>query len=416
MTTEQHNPNGIKHLHNADSAKKIAVSASYFAAKTAKILGLKHTETKPQCWCRSSELLVENGILSIPLLGHTASGASCAGQRGSVFTLSEFIAGPENRLATVAISAVLQEDQHWYSPVVLYGPPGTGKSHLAIGLASAWTARRRRRPAVYATSIDFARELTDAIETQAVEDFRDRFRRTSLFILDDLDHLVSKQAAQQELVHTLDTLESHGNRVVVTASHPPAQLAGLSPALVSRLIAGLLVPLARPAADTRFEILRRLAALRSIELDESCARALAEGIEGTVSDLSGALVQLEVSSRLDAVALDLERVRQWLSERDGARVPPSLREIAVATARHFSLKLSDLRSPCRQRAVVTARGVAMYLARTLTRQSLKQIGRYFGGRDHTTVSYSCSSTERLLESEPAIREAVETLQQRWRVA
>jgi chromosomal replication initiator protein len=130
----------------------------------------------------------------------------------------------------------------------------------------------------------------------------------------------------------------------------------------------------------------------------------------------GALLQLEVSSRVEGAAIDLARIRCYVSQRSGGRVPPSLREIAAVTARHFSLKVADLRSPCHRRAVVTARGVAMYLARTLTRQSLKQIGRYFGGRDHTTVSYGCSSTEKLLETEPAIREAVEQLQQRLRVA
>lgn len=359
---------------------------------------------------------MENGILSIPLTGRNAPGLNVAGQRGNVSTLSEFIVGPENRLAAVAVSTILEEGEDWYSPLVLYGPSGTGKTHLALGLASAWTARSRQRAAVYTTALDFARELVDAIETHAVEDFRDRFRRTSLFIVDDLEHLASKQTAQQEFLHTLDALESSGGRVVVTASHPPAQLAGLSPPLVGRLVAGLLVPLARPAADTRLEVLRRLAGLRSVELDEPCARILADGIEGTISDLCGALAQLEVSSRLDGVAISLGQVRQYLSERSGARVPPSVRDIAAATARHFSLKLSDLRSPCRRRAVVTARGVAMYLARTLTRQSLKQIGSYFGGRDHTTVSYSCSVTEKLLETEPAVREAVEQLQQRWRVA
>jgi chromosomal replication initiator protein len=268
---------------------------------------------------------------------------------------------------------------------------------------------------VYTTALDFARELNDAIETQAVEDFRDRYRRTSLFIVDDVGHLAEKLTAQRELVSMLDALEEDGTRAVLTAAAAPGQLPGLIPPLVSRLVGGLTVPLMRPAPGTRLEIVRRLAALRAIELEDSLIKVIADGLEGTVPELFGALVQLELSTQFEETAIDAEKIRQYLAQRNGA-TPPSLHEITLATARHFSLRVTDLRSASRRRAVVTARGVAMYLARTLTGMSLQQIGRYFGGRDHTTVSYGCSTTEKLLETEPSIREAVQQLQQRWRVA
>lgn len=358
---------------------------------------------------------MEDGILSIPLFGQPLSGSTIPSGSDLKAGLREFLAGPENRLVAVAVQSLLESGEGVFSPLVLYGPSGTGKSHVALGLATAWSARFGRQSAVHTTGADFAREFADAIETQTVEDFRQRLRRTSLFVLDDLGHLAKKHAAQQELVFTLDALAQSAGRVVVTASRAPGQLNGLIPTLVGRLVGGLLVPLARPGAETRLAIVRRLASLRSIELDEAAIRALADSREATVPELYGTVLQLEMASKVEGVTIDAACVRQYLAHHTGAE-PPSLPEIASATARHFALKLSDLRSPSRRRTVVTARGVAMYLARTLTGKSLNEIGRYFGGRDHTTVSYGCSNTEKRLETEPAIRDAVEQIERRWKVA
>ena len=357
--------------------------------------------------------LVEDGVRSIPLFGRPLGSSDGSRRESGGAVLPEFIIGPENRLVAAAVQSVLENAAPNFSPLVLYGPSGCGKSHVATGLVAAWTAASRRRTALCVTAVDFARELHDAVETQTLEDVRERYRRTSLFVLEDVGLLAEKPTAQRELALTLDTCEEEGQFVVVTASAAPAQLPGLIPALVSRLSAGLSVPLARPGRDARLEIVRRLAELRSLRWQEAVVEAFAEGLEGTVPELFGALVQLELSAQVEGAAIDAERIRRYLAERNGLQAL-SIREITRATARHFSLKVADLRSPSRRRAVVTARGVAMYLARTLTGMSYQQIGSYFGGRDHTTVSYGCTTTEKLLETEPAIRESVEVLQRRLR--
>jgi chromosomal replication initiator protein len=181
------------------------------------------------------------------------------------------------------------------------------------------------------------------------------------------------------------------------------------PALQSRLTAGLTMPIALPSAQTRVAIVQQLAERRKLDLPEAAVRVLAEGVSGAASELAGALMQLEMPVRLNGGTVDAQAVHDYLSDRRGKR--PSLHDIASATALHFSLKLSDLRSPVRRRALVTARGVAVYLARHLTEESLNCIGRYFGGRDHTTVLHSCRKTEMLLESDPTVREAVDHLRE-----
>jgi chromosomal replication initiator protein len=179
------------------------------------------------------------------------------------------------------------------------------------------------------------------------------------------------------------------------------------PGLQSRLHAGLVIPVALPGPAARAIILRRLAGARGIELSEPLIEFLAEKIGGAAPALDAALAELQIGG-----SMSIEAARRWLAARH--RQDPSLHDIALATARHFSLRLGELRSAARRRALVVARGVAMYLCRSLTRLSLEQIGSYFGGRDHTTVSHGCRRTEDLLQTEPVIREAVVQLQSRLR--
>ncbi len=199
--------------------------------------------------------------------------------------------------------------------------------------------------------------------------------------------------------------------MVVTALAAPAELRGLMPGLQGRLLAGLSVPLSAPGATARLAILRGLAGLREIDLVEPVAQALAEGLNGTVPELLSALIQLEVPARMDGKPIDSGAVRDYLASRNGAK-QPRIHDIAILTARYFSLKLADLRGSSRRRPVLTARDVAMYLARSVCRTGLQQIGLYFGGRDHTTVMHACRKIEALVKTDSAIRQAVDQLRQK----
>jgi chromosomal replication initiator protein len=353
---------------------------------------------------------VLDGIVEIPLSGQSITLApQGAADQPPRLALCQFVVGPENALVSVAVQAVLDPAGTAYWPLVLYGPSGSGKSHLAHGLAAAWKAEFSRLPVVLTTAIDFARELAEAIETKTTDDFGGRYRQAALLVLEDLQHLVGKDAAQQELIHILDALADAQARVVVTSQVAPGLLAGLLPALQSRLSAGLAVPLVLPSHEARLAILQRVAAEREINVSSEVLQVLAEGLDTPVPDMVAAFGHLELAARTQRAPIDAALARRYLAERTTAQ-QPSLREIALLTARHFSLTLGELRSATRRRAVVTARGVAMYLARLLTTNSLDEIGQYFGGRDHTTVAHGCRKTEELLASEPTIRLAVEQLQ------
>ena len=349
------------------------------------------------------------GVADIPLQGIPSEPD---GEDGGAAAAGHFLAGPENRLIEVAVRSVIDEPDASFNPLVLYGPSGSGKSHVAQGLAAVWKARNRRHRVVVTTAVDFARELAEAIESQAVEEFRAKYRTANLLVFEDLGQLATRKAgklsAQEEFIHTLDALLAGEQWAVVTASAAPAELPGLLPALQSRLAAGLTIPLALPGPAARRAILRQLAARRQVELPEPVAQLLAEGLTGPVPELAGALTTLAMADSCDADPIDLQSARRYLAQRT-RRQQPNLHEIALATARHFSLRLSDLRSPVRRRALVIARGVAGYLARHFAGENLQEIGRYFGGRDHTTVMHSCRKIEEMCESDPTIHEAIELL-------
>jgi chromosomal replication initiator protein len=346
---------------------------------------------------------VVNGTSTIPLPGRLV-GSPAEFELG-VHPLWEFVAGPENSLAATALLPYLERTATQFNPLVLYGPHGTGKSHLAHGLAMWWQQHFPAARVDRLAASEFARAYAAALEDQRLEAWRRQIRGLSLLIVEDLGQLTGKRGAQQELLHTLDALAQQDAMVVVTARTLPTHSSGLLSALRSRLSAGLVVPLALPGPCARRAILEHLAALRSISLPKRALHCLADGLHLSVPALISALLELELAAQLGDEKVDSHRVRQFVAEQ-GSENMASLRDIACLTAKYFGLKLSDLKSPLRRQPLVAARGVAMYLARQLTKESLQQIGAFFGGRDHTTVLHGCRRTDKLLKRDRETRQAV----------
>jgi chromosomal replication initiator protein len=325
--------------------------------------------------------------------------AAHAGTRSPESTSIGFIAGAENRLVASTINRLLQPatGDRAFRLLALFGRSGTGKTHLAHGLVNHWNTNHCPQSATYLTAADFYRGLLDAIKRDTTAQFHRALREYHLLAIDDLHQLPDDHYVSRELRFTLDAFEESGGTIIVTSNRPADTLANISPDLRSRLSAGLSLQLAPPAGAARIRIIRQASASLGRPLSEQAAANLASTIAGTANDLFGAVFECCASTD-DDQSVPARFVRQ-----------PQIREVIAAVARHFRLPQKQLKSQSRRQSIVTARAVAIYLAREVAGATYEQIGAALGGRDHTTIIHSYRKIERERANEPAIQEAIEEL-------
>lgn len=365
----------------------------------------------------ATDSAVDYGVFSIPLYDGV-SGRAGPRLRSAAGPLSEFIAGPENAALNVAVQAILERNRRFH-PICFYGSSGLGKTHLVRGLVHRLNgaASRNREPAEpIAKSMpgaDFARAITDAMQTDSLDELRQSFASLQVFALDNLDELKTKPHAQQELCTLTDIFAARGAMLIVTSRGAPAESSEYSPALLSRLAAGLILPIERPSEPTCRAYLARLVghigeSLTEFEI-EQLAKLCVNQPTGRIDTILARYGNFVLAADID----DPERrLAQFLEEDDQADPDPTMKQIAAQTARLFQVTQRDLCGPTRRQAVVKARGVAMFVARKLIGESLGSIGRYFG-RDHTTVMHACKRTESLIEQDAFVAETVDRLLKHW---
>jgi chromosomal replication initiator protein len=317
--------------------------------------------------------------------------------------LPNFVVGPENELLRFLFDESQIRRLKELSPVVLYGEKSLGKTALSITLAVRWARLTRLRPLSFATGVSFAADYAAAVEIDDIDSFRRRYRECQLLLIDDLDPLMEKPAAQLELVHTLDVMAEAAKPVIFTANRLPASLAGIVASLASRLSGGLSIALQRPGLQSRSAIISTLVAqcdslLDAEELIEFCMRYASKPLRA--SDLQS-IVLLAMQNKTASGSIDYAVV-SLLANQLFTGSGPSLLNIAKIVSRKLRIRLSEMRGATRLASVVRARSLAIYLARKLTPCSLLQIGEFFGGRDHSTVIHACRKTEKLIESDPEL--------------
>jgi chromosomal replication initiator protein len=343
--------------------------------------------------------------------------------------LRDFLGDEGNALVPLAAERVF-EPTPCQNPLVFCGPTGVGKSHLVLGLAQRWREIHTQAKVIVLTGADFARSYAFAVQTDTTADHRQRIVQSSLFVLDGLEELIKKLPAQQELLHTLDHAIPEGVQVIVTSREPLSVDAPFLPGLVSRLSAGLVVPLAAPGPAARRAIVRQLAEACKAPMTDDAMELLADELPATVNELRHAILQLAsaaqaetpvrsnakrnspTASESDVSPIDVSAVRHYLDQHAAER-RPTVHQITVQVARRFRLKTAELQGKTRRREVVQARGVAMLLARRLTGASYASVGRHFGGRDHSTVMHACDRITEQLKSNASLRRVVEELTGAW---
>ncbi len=324
----------------------------------------------------------------------------------------EFVTGETNQLAFSAAQAMAAEAQPRFSPLFIHGGTGQGKTHLLHAIAAAFADHSPAAPVLYMSAERFMVEFVNAMRANESMAFKARLRAARLLLIDDIQFIAGKGSTQEEFLHTVNDLIDTGARIVVTADRAPQMLEAIDPRILSRLAGGLVADIQPAGLDLRLAILE---AKRSVAGDPPVPDAvidfLARSIRSNVRELEGAFNKLVAYGQLTGRAIDMEFAQTMLADavRANAR-RVTVDEIQKLCAAHFKIDPAEMRSKRRARAVARPRQVAMYLAKKLTPRSLPEIGRIFGGRDHSTVIHAVRTIEALRESNPEIDADVRALQ------
>ncbi len=327
-------------------------------------------------------------------------------------TFENFVVGPPNELAFAAARRVAELEAPPFNPLFLYGGVGLGKTHLMHAIA--WQIRRQNpgRKVVYLSAEKFMYQFIKALRFKDTMSFKELFRSSDVLMVDDVQFIGGKGSTQEEFFHTFNTLVDRGRQIVVSADRSPSELMGLEERIRSRLGWGLVVDIHPTTFELRLDILRRKAALlaREAEVPDRVLEFLAHRITANVRELEGALNRVVAQATLVGRAITLEiaqEVLQDLLRAHERRI--TIEDIQKKVAEHYSLRMTDMLSARRARAVARPRQVAMYLAKQLTPRSLPEIGRKFGGRDHTTVMHAIRRIEELRQTDAVLNADIELL-------
>ena len=309
-------------------------------------------------------------------------------------TFEHFVVGPENRLAHAASQGVAMAPGEAYNPLFIHGGVGLGKTHLLQAICLRIMADNRNAKILYVSCEGFMTQFLDAVQAGQMNDFRHRFRDVDVLVIDDIHFLAKREKTQEEFFHTFNSLYQAGKQIVLSSDAAPHEIPDLEQRLVSRFQSGMVGHVTAPGYETRVQIVKQKAAIRSVEMPEDVACYLAARNCSSIRELEGMISSVQLQSIADKRKIDLDLARLAL---DGASALPrpeiTITSIIDAVVDYYGVKLTDLQSKRRQKSIAHPRQVCMYLARKHTRYSLEEIGGYFGGRDHTTVMHAVKAVE-----------------------
>ena len=326
------------------------------------------------------------------------------------FKFGNFVVGRSNELAHAAARRVGEAKAVPFNPLFLYGGVGLGKTHLMHAIAWHLTELEPQRRVLYMSAEKFMYQFIRALRYRTIMDFKEQFRSVDVLMIDDIQFIAGKDSTQEEFFHTFNALVDQNRQIIVSADKSPSDLEGMEERLKSRLGCGLVADIHPTDYELRLGILQAKAEHIGAEIPDKVLEFLAHKITSNVRELEGALNRIVAHTTLVGRPVTLETTQDVLHDllrANDRRV--TIEEIQKRVAEHFNIRLADMHSARRARAVARPRQVAMYLAKQLTSRSLPEIGRKFGGRDHTTVMHAVRKVEELRSADVGFNEDVELL-------
>ncbi len=326
------------------------------------------------------------------------------------YTFDRFVVGKPNEFAYAAARRVAEAEVVPFNPLFLYGGVGLGKTHLMHAIA--WHLRKTRpdRSVIYLSAEKFMYRFVRALREHNTVDFKEQFRSVDVLMVDDVQFISGKDSTQEEFFHTFNALVDQGRQIVISADKSPNDLEGMEERLISRLNCGLVADIHATTYELRLGILQAKGEQMGVEVPLKVMEFLAHKITSNVRELEGALNRVVAHHQLVGRDITLETSQDGLHDLlKASERRVTIEEIQKRVSTHFNIRVSDMHSARRARSVARPRQVAMYLSKQLTSRSLPEIGRKFGGRDHTTVMHAVKKVEELRELDSSFNEDVELL-------
>lgn len=334
------------------------------------------------------------------------------------YTFDRFIPGGGNRFAHAAALAAAEAPGDSYNPLFIYGGVGLGKTHLMQAIGNRIHADYPEKRILYITSERFTNELVDAIQQRKTYEFRDRFRKIDVLLVDDVQFIAGKEATQMEFFNIFNELHNENKQIVLTSDKPPKDIQRLEERLCSRFEWGLVADIQRPDEETRMAILQEKTKQEMVDVPDEVLRMISVKIDSNVRELEGCLARVVAYSKLVNQPVTTELCEQALKEIFDQRIQKKVTaELIMQTVSdYYGVTLNEMVGPTRKREITVPRQIAIYLTREMTGMSLPQIGSVFGGRDHTTVMHSCKIVEAALRDSSGTKDIVDQIKHQVRNA
>lgn len=325
------------------------------------------------------------------------------------YTFENFVVGASNQFAHAASLAVAEAPARAYNPFFIYGGVGLGKTHLLNSIGNFLMTKCDLRMA-YVTTEQFTNEVINSIRYDKMVELRRRYRNVDILLIDDIQFLAGKERTQEEFFHTFNTLYEARKQIVLSSDRFPKEMPSMEERLRSRFEWGLIADLQPPDVETRIAILRKKSEDEGLIIGDEVVQLLAVSLKSNIRELEGALIRLGAYSTLTGQTITTDMAKTILRDLFGSkRKVITMEDVQDIVAQRFHLKVSELKSKRRTKTLVHPRQIAMYLSREMTNSSFPEIGRDFGGKDHTTIIHACKQIEKALETDSTLRTTLESL-------